>query len=489
MKRLLFALLALSLSTAFAAVPRGDLNHDNAVDVTDISTMIDIMLGKYQPPAPEPKTGYDYVWDLDVIPEIHLEVSLSEWNRLLDLYDANSKTKQYVHASARYVHDGEVTEIDDIGIRLKGNTSRRRPEGEWGTHHITDNTDWRHVHFGVNFRKYVKDDDHTVQGIRKLHLKWFKDDPAYVREVYCYDLFRRFGVWTGARDNYCRVWLHIEGDTHEAYYGVYEMLEPVDQRFIKNREDLFGGTKGNLWKCTYATQPANLRTTDSDFWYDDDTDDDHSYSLETDNNEFEDAKTQMFDFINKLNNKQGEDFYNWITGVCDVDLLLKTYAVNVAVGMWDDYWNNGNNYYLYFNNNALEGYKVFFIPYDYDNSLGTTLREGNQSDAGRQDPLHWGRDENPLITKILQFDDLKAIYVKYLNQLGADDSPFAFKNSRERILAWHARIADFVANDTGEDMVIEDKPASWGNHSEYRLLPNNNNNYFRVKAQVLRDVK
>ena len=31
-------------------------------------------------------------------------------------------------------------------------------------------------------------------------------------------------------------------------------------------------------------------------------------------------------------------------------------------------------------------------------------------------------------------------------------------------------------------MNIYDKPASWGNHSEYRLLEDNNN-FFKVKAE------
>jgi spore coat protein CotH len=53
----------------------------------------------------------------------------------------------------------------------------------------------------------------------------------------------------------------------------------------------------------------------------------------------------------------------------DVDLFLKTYAVSVIVGMWDDYWaDNGNNYYFYFDSDG----KVYFIPYDYDNSMGIT---------------------------------------------------------------------------------------------------------------------
>jgi spore coat protein CotH len=68
----------------------------------------------------------------------------------------------------------------------------------------------------------------------------------------------------------------------------------------------------------------------------------------------------------------------------DVNLFLKTYAVNVTVGMWDDYWSNSNNYYFYFDAAG----KFYFIPYDYDNTLGTSLL---MTDSGIQDPLNWGK--------------------------------------------------------------------------------------------------
>ena len=173
---------------------RADVNYDNEITIGDVSTLIDILLGGEWP---EPvKEGYDYVWDDAAIPEVHIDVRLGEWNRLLALYDANAFTTQYVMATLSFIKDGETTVIDSVGLRLKGNTSRRRPEGRNGEIHVRNNTDWHHAHFGVNLRKYVDDDNHTIQGVRKLHLKWFKDDPAYVREMFCYELFRRAGVWT-----------------------------------------------------------------------------------------------------------------------------------------------------------------------------------------------------------------------------------------------------------------------------------------------------
>ncbi len=409
---------------------------------------------------------------------------LDQWNTLLGLYDANNRTKQYVHCDVTYDKDGDVATFADAGIRLRGNTSRRRPEGHSGQMHTPGSTDWHHCHFGINLRKYVKDDEHELHGLRKMNLKWFKDDADYVRELYCYDLFRRYGIWIAPQSTYARLWLKVEGDPRETYYGVYNMIESVDTRYVKARKDLLGSDKGNLWKCRYG---ASLSSVNADFGPDDGSDTEHVYEFKSDDNDYGAAEDQLKDFILKLNGKGDESFYKWIREVCDVELLLKTYAVNVAVGMWDDYWNNSNNFYLYFNSTDKYAYKFYLIPYDYDNTLGTTLQCGNQNDAARQDPFHWGVDANPLIRRILAFEDFRKIYNDALLELVSDDNDYlSVSGSISRCKTWQASIRDFVSNDTGEDCEISDIPASWGNHGEYRITGDGADNFFRVKIQSIR---
>ena len=484
-------LINVMLGKDTATTASADLTGDGVVDVDDLNLLINALLGKGELPDPQPALeGPDYVWQPGALPEIHITVPLDEWNRLLEFYDANPGTKQYIMASHfTFVQNGERTEIDSIGLRLKGNTSRRRPEGSWGQSHSSRRTDWHHVHLGINLRKFHKDDGHTIRGVRKLHLKWFKDDAAYCREVFCYQLFRQAGVWTASHSDYCRLWLRVEGDRTETYYGVYEMIEPVDVNYLKQRDDssAYGTHKGNLWKCKYVGQPANLtQGWDGDYGWDDDSDDNHTYTLQTNTKRFDNARAQLVDFQLKLNGKGRDSFYQWINQVCDVDLLLRTLAVNVAVGMWDDYWNNSNNYYLYFTTEDIYDYKVYLIPYDYDNTLGTSLACGNQSDAGRQNPLEWGVDTNKLIQRLMDYDDFRAKYTTYLKEIVADRSDLMYcTDAIGRIQGWHERIRDYVSNDTGEDMTIADQPAYWGNHPEYRLLELGSNNFFQVKAATI----
>lgn len=443
----------------------------------------DVPIEKPEEPTPDVLDGYSYIFDMEALPEIHLTVSEEQWNELLKLYDQNSNTDEYIHCDASFTKEGQTHSFTDTGLRLRGNTSRRRPEGNGGEMHNTENPDYRHVHFMLNLRKFQKDDEHELGGVRKIHLKWHKDDPCYAREIFCYDLFRRYGIWTALNTSYCRLWLKV-GDSKEAYYGVYIMLEAPDERYLKKRIDGFESDKGFLWKCGWSNSGfgAGLDNTNDDrFWHDDNAGtENRAYCLKTEIESFEEAKAQIKDFIQKLNGKSGESFKTWISSVTDVELLLKTYAVNVAVGMWDDYWCNQNNYYIYFNSTDKENFKFFFIPYDYDNTLGTS----SLIDAGRQNPLNWDNSDSgrQLIEKLLQFDDYKKIYLDALKEICSSDNLMKPSAATARIKGWHAMIGDYVSNDTGEDMEIKDRPAGWSNHGEYRLLKSGSDNFFEAKA-------
>ena len=446
---------------------------------------LDDRIPEYTTPEKQPtdwKKAAAYVFDSSVIPEIHVTVPLEQWNHLLDAYDKDNRTVEYVHCDVTYRKGSDVTAISDAGIRLKGNTSRRRPEGTAGQMHRAGDADWHHCHFGLDLHRWHDDAAHSVHGINQVYLKWFKDDPCYCRELYCYDLFRRFGAWTAVNDVYARMFVKVEGDPKETYYGIYEMIEQMDKSYLRLRKEQFGTVEGNLWKCRWY---SDLNSTDDYlFGIDDDTSSHPTYELQTNREQGKDAAfAQLKDFILKVRGKTGNSFKNWIEKVTDVDLLLRTYAVSVAVGMWDDYWNNGNNYFLYFDSADKYDYHFWFIPYDYDNTLGTSYNCGVQSDSGRQDPLRWGSDDNPLITKILSYPEWKAKYVGYLKELAAGD--FSYPASSARIRAWQHSIAPYVDNDTCEDTEIQDRPASWGTHGEYRLLEDGANNFFRVKASVI----
>lgn len=423
------------------------------------------------------KTGLAYVFDIEKVPEVYIETTTAEWNKLLSYFDQNAYNEEFIHADFVFVKELKRDTLKNVGLRLRGNTSRRRPEGKKGELHNPVNPDWHHSHFSVNLNKYVK--GQSLSGIQKITLKWFKDDGVYAREVYCYDLFERFGVWTAPQSGYCRLFLKIKENAGWINYGVYELLEPVDKDFIENRKKHFSDFSGNLWKANWG---ADLANADKSRMGIEDVTLTNTYrpvyDLKTNEANAEQAKNQLADFITQFNSRQGDNFNSWLTTAMDVPLFLKTYAVSAVCGMWDDYWNNSNNFYFYFD----AGNKFYFIPFDYDNTLGTSLLMAN---SGTQDLLSWGKSSNPLVKKILSIAEYKTLYVSYLNELCSPEKDlFHYTRSTDRILKWHYMIRYYIPNDTGEDMEIKDVPAGWGNCSQYRLL-SPANNYFIIRAQNL----
>lgn len=417
--------------------------------------------------------GAAVVYDLEKVPKITLEFKLADWNKLLLNYDLNSKNEKKVVSKFSYEINSETIILDSIGLKLRGNTSRRRPEGANGELHNPNNPDWHHCHFGLDFSKYKP--TQKFKGLNKMVLKWFKDDAAYTREIYCYNLFRKYNVWTAPRASYCRINIKVDGDNLPANYGVYAMIESVDEDYIADRSSQWGNSVGFLWKCGWAGwNNANFVSTQSigieNVTLNPATSVYYAYDLKTRDLELGTGSAELISFINDLNTKTGTEFKNWISQKMDIDLFLKTYAVNVLVGMWDDYWVNANNFYFYFAPNG----KAYFIPYDYDNTLGTSLLMAN---SGTQNPLNWGTNsgERPLISKILAIPEFQTKYKYYITELTSSQNDlFYTTHSINRINAWQAIIAPYIYNDTGEDMILNDVPASWGNCSFYRLLSGNN---------------
>ena len=89
----------------------------------------------------------------------------------------------------------------------------------------------------------------------------------------------------------------------------------------------------------------------------------------------------------------------------------------------------------------------------------------------------------------MEFEEFRNIYRDELKRLV--DPNYGLMNtsaSTQRILNWQSKIKNHISNDTGEDMEIKDRPASWGNMGNYRLTESSNN-YFDAKAKTINALK
>lgn len=429
-----------------------------------------------------------YLFDISSVPEICLTVTVDDWNTYLSNFDTWPDNGLYVPAHFSFKKDGFEYYRDSVGLRPRGNTSRRRPESSSGVSH-QNGAQWHHAHFGIAFTKYESGE--RFFGCDRLILKWHKDDAAYCREVFCYDLFHRFDVWSAPYASYCRLSVYIEGDTKPVYMGVYAMIENPRKGWLDDRlkEGHIPDKKGNMWKAAYGADLSNTDTARMGL------SDDYGlvnpvYDLKTNKKSLVSAQTELQDFIQDMTVlPSGSDtLKSWLTAYVDVDLLLRAYAVNVMVGMWDDYWCNQNNYFFYFDSN----HRFYFIPFDYDNTLGT----GQESfgNPGTKDMLNWGsRDgDRILMRKVLSIKEFKDTYKRYIKQIATNDSLMQPVAAKQRVRTMQAMISSYVSNDTGEDMYIEDKPASWGSYGKYRLLSgtvgdglSQESNFFETKVSSI----
>ncbi len=176
----------------------------------------------------------NYIFGTDSVAEITLTISREQWDELCANYDKNPKNEDCVHADFEMKKGSNTWQISDIGMRLRGNTSRRRPQlGE----------QYYQAHFKLDFEEWLDDsgEERKLAGCMKgLNLKRFKEDPTYVREVFGYNYFRKNGIWTAPRAGYAHLFINIkekDGTTKPLDYGVYAMIEEIKKPSLRLRPE------------------------------------------------------------------------------------------------------------------------------------------------------------------------------------------------------------------------------------------------------------
>lgn len=470
------------------------------------------------------KESLDFIYSTKAVADINITITQEQWNKLLSDYDQNPKNEECVHADFKMEKAGVEWKIDDIGFRLRGNTSRVRPQLESG--------EFQQAHFKLDFEEFSETDKKLSGCMKGINLKRFKDDPTYSREIYCYNYFRDCGIWTSPRASYAHLFITItdyeepEGtETSENSaeteassakttgiktldYGIYAMIEEINKQFLAGRKSKdkagdFTDNKGNLWKCTWANpgRADFADTNDNKFGIEkislnESESERYTYDLKADKKKFDEAKTQLKAFITELNELSDSDteaIKTFYESKMDADLFIKTYAINVILGMDDDYWQNSNNFYFYFD----KGGKAYFIPYDYDNTLGTNCFD----DTATKNPLEWGAvgedSTAPLITKLLKVPEYMEKYKEYLLQYSDAESGFEASKSKERIQNWQEMISPYISSSdlyygkSGTTSEFEDSVASWCSNyksgTNYKLLSGSDSeNYFKAKAASIK---
>lgn len=299
---------------------------------------------------------------------------------------------------------------DEVGVRMKGNTSRTDFMNSDGTFNgvchlkvsfkatFDDSAyydlaqfsafkhDWTSDPAGRSARK-----NRNLYGMEKIDLKYLprNNNGTYSQEMYCYDRFNAAGILAP----YAK-WSEVTLDDVVAFRtSSYEIIEDIDKSFLKNRLGKVSA-QGDLYKCVWGSKlngswaGANLARTDTVTistdanGYDNGTriaygrigvEDNFigyhpNYQLKTNDDGENSDFSKMANYINVAHScRYNNAPLSLLENTLDIDEFLRFEAAAYLFGNFDDQRMNYNNYYLYFR--PSDG-KAIYIPYDWDWSLG-----------------------------------------------------------------------------------------------------------------------
>ena len=253
---------------------------------------------------------------------IRLEIKPDDLNRL------HRALPRRIHVPATFRWNEQV--FDGVGVRYKGNSS----SGPSSPHKRS---------FLVSFSEFRK--GQRFLGLRHVALDNGIQFGGLFSERLITDALRGLGV-KASRCNYAQVYLN------EQCAGVYVNVERIDQSFLERH---FATRDGVLFKVDEGGPGADLRYLGGDPTI-------YRKSFELHAGNEEDAFDSLLDFIRALNSPADE--FKDLSKCLDVDALVKTTAVMLFAGAFDQYTGWGpHNYYLYRN---PADQRWTYLPWDLD---------------------------------------------------------------------------------------------------------------------------
>jgi spore coat protein H len=292
------------------------------------------------------------VFNADILPRV--DITINE-DSLTWIYD-NYTSDKYFKAQFIFSTTTDSDTINDVGFRLRGNTSRGSDKKS----------------FKISFDEYKS--GRKYNGLEKMNLNGEHNDPSIIRSHLTWNIFKENYV-PGSRSN------HVDVYINNRYYGLYVNIEHIDEEFVESR---FNNKLGNLYKCTRNVGLEYLGENKEEYKS-------SGYDLKT--NTDQDDYSDLINFINVINNTTSDKMPEDIEPIFNMNGFIRYLVVEIFTGHWDAYSVNSNNYYLY--NNAYTG-KFEFIPYDLDNTFGI---DWFGVDWGTRDIYRWWNDlEDKVLT-------------------------------------------------------------------------------------------
>jgi len=245
--------------------------------------------------------------------ELSLEIAPGDYEAL------KREPRKYVRATLK---EGDKT-WKNVGVKLKGAAgSFRQIDDKAGlTINMDKNVDGQHFH-----------------GLDKFHLNNSVQDPSFVQELICGEIFREAGVPTS---RCAHAILTLNGKLK----GFFVLKEGYDVAFIERN---FGSKKGNFYDGGF------VRDIDQPLQIISDKDDVTPYS-------------ELKSLLNAAALADPAVRFKEMERLLDADRFVSYLALEILMGDWDGYPVNRNNYRIY---HDPKRDKIIFLPSGTDQMFG-----------------------------------------------------------------------------------------------------------------------
>ncbi len=338
--------------------------------------------------------NYDVVFEQGAVLNIYITISSSWWSAMWSDLSSNyryidSSSSNYTPMWAPCTVTFNNTDWYQVGVRFKGNSSLSQTYASGN----------KKLSLKLDFDQYEDDypalKNQRFYGFKQLNLNNNYEDESLMREKVGSDLFRQFGI-ASAQTSFCRVFINT--GSSNVYYGVYTIVEEVDDTVIKEQ---FSDGSGNLYKPdgdaasfksgTYDTSELYLKTNTSSPNYSD--------------------VLSLYNALHSSNRTTNTTAWQEeLESVFNVEIFLKWLAANAVIQNWDTYGNMTHNYYLY--NNPTDGL-LTWIPWDNNEAFqdGT----GQSSSIG-VNQMGYVSNSWPLINYLFDIEEYEEMYKSYLRE-------------------------------------------------------------------------
>jgi spore coat protein H len=268
-----------------------------------------------------------------------------------------------------------------------------------------------------------------LAGLDELTFNNLVWDYSCLHEALGYEFFRDAGV-PAPRTAYAWVSASIAGHSQEKPFGLYLMLEPLDDEFAGERfgsesTPLFKPVTYNLFEDLGGEWPAYAAI----------------YDLKTDATHRQ--KQRIIDFARLVSSATDTEFASELGGFLDLDEFARFLAGLVLLSSYDGILADGQNFYMYMDPRSN---KFGFIPWDLDAAWGH-FWIGDKLELERASIWHPWVGENRFIERVMAVEEFRRLYRAHLEDFLA--RLFVPERLHRRIDEIAAVIRDPIAAESG----------------------------------------